>query len=218
RWPGRRAVAAAGLSADRAPLVLRGRGHEAALPLPPAGAGPGRHFGPPRDAPGRHGVRLRRIRGAGGRGGSPARRPASFRAPGPPADVLAGQLARDAQSVWLSHRVEPDAAAAIDNLKLPGVYVVVRPQRGYPHGWMAADVLGYTGLDNQGLAGLEWLLEKELAGVPGEHFSERDPRGRAIAGSRSQVRQAEPGHDVVLTLDAVLQYIAEQEVAQGVQA
>jgi len=137
---------------------------------------------------------------------------------GRPADVLAGQLARDAQSVWLSHRVEPDAAAAIDNLKLPGVYVVVRPQRGYPHGWMAADVLGYTGLDNQGLAGLEWLLEKELAGVPGEHFSERDPRGRAIAGSRSQVRQAEPGHDVVLTLDAVLQYIAEQEVAQGVQA
>ena len=83
---------------------------------------------------------------------------------------------------------------------------------------MAADVLGYTGRDNQGLAGLEWLLDDVLAGVPGEHFSERYSAGRAIAGSRSQVRQAVPGHDVVLTLDSVLQYIAEQEIARGVQA
>src|SRR5690606_41333824 len=81
---------------------------------------------------------------------------------GRPADVLAGQLARDAQSVWLSHRVEPEAAAAIDNLKLPGVYVEVRPQRGYPHGGMAADVLGHTGPDNQGPAGLQWPHATEL--------------------------------------------------------
>jgi len=133
-------------------------------------------------------------------------------------DDLKAQLTRRSSSVWLADRLDQRTAAAIENLKLPGVYVVERPQRDYPHGWMAADVLGYTGRDNQGLAGLEWLLDDVLAGVPGEHFSERDPRGRAIAGSRSQVRQAVPGHDVVLTLDSVLQYIAEQEIARGVQA
>lgn len=137
---------------------------------------------------------------------------------GRPVDELVELLTRDSGSVWLTDRLEPAAAAAVESLRLPGVYVVERPQRGYPQGMMAADVLGYTGRDNQGLAGLEHWFDDILAGVPGEHFSERDPRGRAIAGARSQVRQAVPGHDLVLTLDYVLQYTAEQELARGIEA
>src|SRR5690606_7679341 len=95
---------------------------------------------------------------------------------------------------------------------------VQRPQREYPHGSLAADVLGFTGLDNQGLAGLEFHYENVLRGVPGRHFSERDPRGRAIPGGRSQLLAAVPGNDLILTLDRVLQYAVEQELAEGVQA
>lgn len=132
-------------------------------------------------------------------------------------DELTELLTRNTSSVWLTDRLDRTTAAAIEQLKIPGVYVVERPQRAYPQGWLAADVLGYTGRDNQGLAGLEYLFDDILAGIPGEHFSERDPRGRAIAGTRSQVRQPVPGHDLVLTLDAVLQYIVEQELARGVE-
>src|SRR5690606_2915273 len=135
-----------------------------------------------------------------------------------PAAEIERRLRQDSPSVWLAVRLEPEAAAAIERLDLSGVYVVQRPQRDYPHGTLAADVLGFTGLDNQGLAGLEFYYESLLRGVPGRHFSERDPRGRAIPGGRSQVYDAVPGHDLILTLDRVLQYTVEQELAQGVAA
>lgn len=134
-----------------------------------------------------------------------------------PAAELEELLGRNAGSVWLTDRLDAAAAAAVEALRLPGVYVVERPQRAYPQGLLAADVLGYTGRDNQGLAGLEYLYDEVLAGVPGVHVSERDPRGRAIAGARSEVREPVPGSDLVLTIDAVLQYIVEQELARGIE-
>jgi len=137
---------------------------------------------------------------------------------GQPAAELERRLRQEAPSVWLAVRVAPEAAAAVEQLGLSGVYVAQRPQRDYPHGTLAADVLGFTGLDNQGLAGLEFHYEDVLRGVPGRHFSERDPRGRAIPGGRSQVVAAVPGSDLILTLDRVLQYAVEQELAQGVKA
>lgn len=137
---------------------------------------------------------------------------------GRPAAELEELLQRNASQVWLTDRLDPAAAAVVEELGLRGVYVVERPQRAYPQGRLAADVLGYTGRDNQGLAGLEWLYDEVLAGVPGVHRSERDPRGRSIAGGRSEVREPVPGSDLVLTIDAVLQYIVEQELARGIEA
>ncbi|HEY8417923.1 MAG TPA: penicillin-binding protein 2 [Limnochordales bacterium] len=135
-----------------------------------------------------------------------------------PAAQLERRLRQDSPSVWLAARVDDATAQAVERLNLPGVYVVQRPQREYPHGTLAADVLGFTGLDNQGLAGLEFQYETILRGVPGRHFSERDPRGRAIPGGRSEVFAAVPGNDLILTLDRVLQYTVEQELAEGVAA
>ncbi|MBO8142848.1 MAG: penicillin-binding protein 2 [Firmicutes bacterium] len=147
-----------------------------------------------------------------------AQRAAAALAPilGQPAQDLVRRLTQDAPSVWLAIRTEPEVARAVDNLALPGVYVVERPMRDYPHGQLAADVLGFTGLDNQGLAGLEFQYEAVLRGVPGRHFSERDPRGRAIPGGISRREEPVPGNDLVLTLDRVIQYIAETELARGV--
>lgn len=135
-----------------------------------------------------------------------------------PAAELERRLRQEASTVWLAARVDEVTAEAVEQLNLSGIYVVQRPQREYPHGSLAADVLGFTGLDNQGLAGLEFHYENVLRGVPGRHFSERDPRGRAIPGGRSQLLAAVPGNDLILTLDRVLQYAVEQELAEGVQA
>lgn len=128
------------------------------------------------------------------------------------------EISRPITSVWLTERISPDVAAAMERLQLPGVYVVQRPQRGYPQGPLAADVLGFTGRDNQGLGGIEFGYDGILKGVEGKYFSERDPRGRSIAGGRTDVQQPAPGHDLVLTIDHVLQYVTEQELARGVAA
>ncbi len=131
---------------------------------------------------------------------------------------LERRMRQDAASVWLAVRLDASTAAAVEQLNLSGVYVAQRPHREYPHGTLAADVLGFTGLDNQGLAGLEFQYDAVLRGIPGRHFSERDPRGRAIPGGRSQLFAAVPGSDLILTIDRVLQYAVEQELAQGVAA
>lgn len=144
------------------------------------------------------------------------------------ASVLAPLLERDEEDlledlnratsfVWLKGRLATEVARTVDELGLPGVYVVRRPQRGYPHGSLAADVLGFTGRDNQGLGGLEFRYDELLKGIEGRVFSEKDPWGRAIAGGRSDTQQARRGHDLFLTIDHVLQYVTEQELAQGIE-
>lgn len=120
-------------------------------------------------------------------------------------------------NVWLAHRTSAATASAVELLQLPGVYVVERPQRDYPNGRLAADILGFTGVDNQGLGGIEWTFDDVLRGREGAFFSERDPRGRAIAGGRQSVVDASPGHQLVLTIDHVLQYIVEQELERGLR-
>lgn len=135
-----------------------------------------------------------------------------------PVETIRENLQPRDGSTWLIHRVPESAAMAIENLELPGIYVVQRPHRDYPNGPLAADVLGLTGVDNQGLGGLEWLFEAELKGLEGKFFSERDPRGRAIAGGRQATMASTPAHELILTLDHVLQYITEQELHRGIAA
>lgn len=119
-------------------------------------------------------------------------------------------------SVWIADRVSPDIAQQLERLQLPGVYVVQRPLRQYPNGSLAADVLGLTGIDNQGLGGVEWAFDDVLTGVPGKFFSERDPRGRLISGGKQSLQDSSPAHKLVLTIDHVLQYVTEQELARGI--
>lgn len=130
--------------------------------------------------------------------------------------LLEAFAATDA-SVWLADDVPAGTAEAVERLQLPGVYVVQRPLRGYPNGALAADVLGLTGIDNQGLAGLEWIYESVLKGVEGKYFGERDPRGRLIAGGREAVEASAPAHELVLSIDHVLQYVTEQELGRGIE-
>lgn len=130
---------------------------------------------------------------------------------------LRQQFDGTAGNVWLVHRTSAQTAEAVERLGLPGVYVVQRPQRDYPNGSLAADILGFTGVDNQGLGGIEWTFDELLRGQEGAFFSERDPRGRAIAGGRQSLVQSAPGHQLVLTVDHVVQYIVEQELERGVK-
>lgn len=118
--------------------------------------------------------------------------------------------------VWLARRVSPQQARAVREAGLPGVYVALRTQRRYPHGTLAAHVLGITGIDNQGLEGLERQYDHLLRGEPGRMVQESDARGRFIPGGLRRFIPTVDGYDLVLTLDHRIQQIAERELRRAV--
>jgi len=119
-------------------------------------------------------------------------------------------------SAWLARGLSIESAEAIRKLGLPGIRVVKRPQRYYPQGSLAAHVVGIAGSDNQGLEGIEYYYDEVLRGVPGRQAIEQDATQRSIPGGESEFLLPEPGRDVVLTIDSVIQYIAETHIQEAV--
>ena len=107
--------------------------------------------------------------------------------------------------------------AAIRQEQLPGVYVVEDAGRRYLEGGMAAQVIGVTGRDDRGLAGLEYSLDRLLAGEEGLLVFEQDGIGDPIPFGARAERPARQGLDVVLTLDRNIQRMAERHLAQALK-
>jgi cell division protein FtsI (penicillin-binding protein 3) len=116
--------------------------------------------------------------------------------------------------VWIARKVEPDAASRIHELNLKGVYFQQEPRRSYPNGSLAAQVLGYVGLDDVGLGGIELFYDETLRGSPGSMMFRQDARRKRL--SRVE-REPEAGQNLVLTIDRNIQFIAETELEAAMQ-
>jgi cell division protein FtsI (penicillin-binding protein 3) len=116
--------------------------------------------------------------------------------------------------VYVERKASPKRAAALSKHNLTGFTFPSDERRVYPQDTVAAPVLGYAGLDNTGLAGLELELNKQLAGTPGRATVVRDATGQAV--DTIQNRPARDGRDVFLTLDSHIQANAEQILEQTV--
>ena len=117
--------------------------------------------------------------------------------------------------VYIWRKAPAARAAALATRKLPGLTFNPDEKRVYPQGTVAAPVLGYAGVDNTGLAGLERELNKELSGTPGSATVVRDALGQAV--NTIQNSPARDGRDVFLTLDSHMQANAEQVLDQTVR-
>jgi len=127
---------------------------------------------------------------------------------------LEERLTSDAAFVWIKRRVTPRESEQVAALDLPGLgttreYLRVYPGRGY-----ASALLGFTGVDTQGLEGLEYAFDSYLRGAEGYRVMDKDALGRTLL----QNDDAEPtaGDSVRLTIHPGIQHIAEQELAQAV--
>jgi cell division protein FtsI/penicillin-binding protein 2 len=120
--------------------------------------------------------------------------------------------------LWVERRIAPALAEKIAARRERGVYLSTEIQRVYPLGEAAAEILGRTDLDDQGVDGLELQLDETLRGRPGWATLFRDGAGRAHALPRGMRRSPEDGDDVVLTLDADLQCILESHLAAAVDS
>jgi cell division protein FtsI/penicillin-binding protein 2 len=135
---------------------------------------------------------------------------------GTDAGSLARRLARDGNFVWLARKLDPRVSRAIRRLNLRGIHFLPESKRCYPMGELAAQILGYVGTDNQGLAGLELLYDREVAGRPGRRTLLRDARRGTVIAPGLASAEPEPGRDLYLTLDSTIQHIAERELARAV--
>ena len=108
---------------------------------------------------------------------------------------------------WVGRRVDPETSQRIRELNLKGVYIQKEFKRFYPNNELAAHVLGYVGTDDTGLGGLEAKFDDDMHGVPGHMLTALDAK-RHVLGS--QANEPAPGENLVLTLDANIQYMAER--------
>jgi len=119
--------------------------------------------------------------------------------------------------VWIKRQLQPRESDQVRELKLPGIGFTKEHQRFYPNAELAAHVLGFTGLDPRGLEGLEHRYNNILLGHEGFLVTARDARGQGLGTSHIVVKGGSDGHSLYLTLDKNLQYIAEKELAAGLE-
>ena len=115
---------------------------------------------------------------------------------------------------WIKRKVDYPQVQKVRELGLPGIYFETESKRYYPKRELAAHVLGYVGMDNDGLAGLEHLYERDVRGTPGRILLHTDARKRYFS---SVERPPTSGSDLVLTLDESIQYLVEQELRAQVE-
>ncbi|MGK2930805.1 MAG: peptidoglycan D,D-transpeptidase FtsI family protein, partial [Acidimicrobiales bacterium] len=131
-------------------------------------------------------------------------------------DALTADLSRDTQFVYLTRRIDDELAGRIVELDLRGIHLHEEPARFTPSENLARSIIGTVADDQTGSTGVELIYDDVLTGTPGELRYERARDGGTIAAAGETRVQAQPGSDVVLTLDRSLQYEAERVLAEQV--
>jgi cell division protein FtsI (penicillin-binding protein 3) len=130
-------------------------------------------------------------------------------------DVFHTLKTKGTHFVYIARKADPAKATKLAKKKLSGIHFYAEERRTYPQHSVAAQVLGYAGLDNNGLAGLELRLDGNLTGSAGKQTIVRDPFGRAI--SIESVTPPTHGKSVFLTIDSKIQSQAEQVLRETVR-
>ena len=127
---------------------------------------------------------------------------------------LEARLATGKRFAWIARHITPAQAAAVRALDLPGVEVTHEPRRWYPERTSGGPVLGFAGVDGEGLDGLELALEDQLAGERARFAALRDARGKTMMAQGAD--QPTPGATVELTIDRSIQHLADVALAEAV--
>jgi len=129
-------------------------------------------------------------------------------------DQIVARLNAGHNFAWIARRVTPQVAATVKALNMKGVYFQKEFQRFYPDNQIAAQVLGYVGVDDNGLGGLEEKFDGDLHGSPGLMYTAMDAR-RKVLGSTE--REPEAGRNLVLTIDENIQFMAERALDHAME-
>ncbi len=119
--------------------------------------------------------------------------------------------------VWIKRQVDDVVAQKIAALAIKGIYQRKEYKRQYPEGETVAHVVGFTDVEDQGIAGIEVAYNKELKGRPGSRRVIKDRMGRVVEDTREQILP-EDGQDLQLSIDSKMQFVAYQKLRDAVIA
>jgi len=115
--------------------------------------------------------------------------------------------------IWIKRKVTPDEAEAVESLNIKGIGFLKEGKRFYPKKDLAGSMIGFVGIDNHGLSGVEYFYDGQLMINPDRLVIEKDAFGRSINFADDYEKSIEKGYDLKLTIDEVIQYITEKELA-----
>ena len=125
---------------------------------------------------------------------------------------IEGRMRASHAFAWVARKVDNNLSTRVRALNLKGIYFQKESKRFYPKHELAAQVLGYVGMDDEGLGGVERQFETHLAGKPGRMLISMDAKRRWFGRVE---KNPDPGENLVLTLDEKIQYIAERELEKA---
>ncbi len=130
---------------------------------------------------------------------------------------LVPKLTAERSFSWVARKLDFDQSEAIRALDLDGIDFVRESRRYYPNGTLAANLLGFVGTDHKGLGGLEAGYNQAVMGDAVQRQVVRDARGAWVTAEERSFSDPEPGADLHLSVDAVVQHIVETELADSVK-
>jgi cell division protein FtsI (penicillin-binding protein 3) len=131
------------------------------------------------------------------------------------ASRIQDKLATKKPFVWIKRQTTAKETRAVRGLKIPGIDFVTEFNRYYPHTILAAQALGFTGLDGAGLEGIEFYYNQHLKGTPRVSTVYKDALGKGFSAV-PELSGNSRGHDLILTIDSNIQYIAEKALQEAV--
>ncbi len=134
------------------------------------------------------------------------------------ADEIEKKLRQERNFVWIARKVDPEQGRRLERLSLEGIGTVMEGRRFYPKGPLLSHVLGFAGMDGQGLEGVERRYEPYLRGEKRNIVLQRDALGRTVFPKGLTEQGPSSGHNLTLTIDEIIQYIAEKELDDAVTA
>ncbi|MDI6890485.1 MAG: penicillin-binding protein 2 [Thermodesulfovibrionales bacterium] len=127
-------------------------------------------------------------------------------------EVILTKIPSEGKFAWIERKLEPDIAERVKGLNIKGLGFMNEAKRVYPKGKLASHVLGFVGVDNQALEGIELQYDRYLKTRGGKVFFGRDASGRTLS---SGVDKEAKGNNIVLTIDEGLQGIVEKEIEKA---
>ncbi|MGM0411172.1 MAG: penicillin-binding transpeptidase domain-containing protein [Bacillota bacterium] len=132
-------------------------------------------------------------------------------------DLVYNRLTSDASAKYVKRKISENEAQKIKDLNADGLIFKDESKRFYPKEDLASHIIGFSGIDNQGLEGIELSFDNYLQGVPGKIAVERDAAGRTLPNSVKKYIPSTKGYNIYLTIDEVIQYIVERELDEAKQ-
>lgn len=132
-------------------------------------------------------------------------------------EKLLKKLQKRQSFVWLARRLDSEKEVSLRKVDIEGIGLTAESERLYPENQLAAHILGFTGLDNQGLDGIELVYDDVLRGEKGSIEIEYDAGGHELPKARHEYIAPVKGQDVYLTIDSVMQRVLEKELENTLQ-